>query len=286
MELATVTLAGLRCQALRPEREALGAPLVLIHGLGGGTWSWENFQRAAAARGRASYAIELPLHQRPAVPDRMLGRYGVESYALHCAAALEQVGDCFVMGHSMGGLIAQLLAQAFRRRGYIFLASAPPWHMMRPPYGKLWRYAFLHPFGDLLPPLGRRAMKMDGGMSRQLVTNRIPAACLADVEAREVPDSGRAALQMAVGLVRVDPRRVTDPCLVIGGLADRLIPAAEQRRLAAYYGARLRLFDRAHMLIIEPEWEEVAACALDWMAEVEGAGRAAPAQPRAAGAKG
>jgi pimeloyl-ACP methyl ester carboxylesterase len=286
VELITETLAGLRCQVLRPRREPTGAPLVLIHGLGGGTWSWENFQRAAAAAGRASYAIELPLHQPGARPDPMLGRYSVEHYAVHCAAVLEQIGDCFVMGHSMGGLIAQLLAQAFARRGFIFLASAPPWHMMRAPYGKLWRYAFLHPLADLLRPVARRAMKMDGVMSRNLVNNRIPPELLAEVAAREVPDSGRAAMQMAVGLVRVDPRRVASPCLVIGGLADRLIPPAEQRRLAAYYNARVRLFDRAHMLNIEPEWEEVAACALDWMAEMETAGEpVAELQTRAATAE-
>ncbi|MGH9507050.1 MAG: alpha/beta hydrolase [Terriglobales bacterium] len=269
-EITTEIIAGLRCQILRPERAMAGAPLVLIHGLGGGTWSWENFQRAAAARGRASYALELPLHRPGVPPDPLLGRYGVETYALHCAAALAEIGDCFVVGHSMGGLIAQKLAQAFNRRGYVLLASAPPWHMMRPPYGALWRYAFLHPFGDLLRPLRRRTMMMDRGMSRNLVNNRIPPEQLEMVESHEMPDSGRASVQMAFGMVKVDPRRVTSPCLVMGGLADLLIPASEQRRLAEFYHAPLRLFDRAHMLIIEPGWEAVAASALDWMAEIEG----------------
>lgn len=263
---------GLRCQVLRAERET-GAPLALIHGLGGGTWSWQNFQRAAAAAGRSSYAMELPLHRPGRDPDPLLGRYGVETYALHCAAALAEIGDCFVMGHSMGGLIAQKLAQAFHRRGYVFLASAPPWHMMRAPYGRLWRYVFLHPFSDLCRPLSRHTMKMDRGMSRKLVNNRIPPDQLAMVESHEMPDSGRASVQMALGMIKVDPRRITSPRLVIGGLADLLIPSGEQRRLAAFYGAPLRLFDRGHMLIIEPGWEAVIANALAWMTEIERQGQ-------------
>lgn len=279
-EITAEHRGGLRCQALRPEQEA-GAPVVLIHGLGGGTWSWANFQRAAAAAGRASYALELPLHQPGASPDPLLGRYGVETYALHCAAALAEIGDCFVIGHSMGGLIAQKLAQAFPRRGYVFLASAPPWHMMRAPYGQLWRYVFLHPLSDLFRPLSRRTMKMDRGMSRNLVNNRIPPEQLAMVESHEMPDSGWASVQMAFGMVKVDPRRVASPSLVIGGLADLLIPPSEQRRLAAFYGAPLRLFDRGHMLIIEPGWEAVIASALEWMAEIE-RDRHAPAPRRVA----
>jgi len=76
---------------------------------------------------------------------------------------------------------------------------------------------------------------------------------------------------MVVGLVSVDRHRVTSPCVVMAGEADRLIPPSEQRRLAEFYSCPLQTFDRGHMLMIEPGWEEVAEAILTWVAALDSA---------------
>lgn len=276
MQVRETRVAGLTCTLVAPESGAFPLPILFIHGLGGGRWGWENFQRRAAAQGWRSYAIELPLHdlRRDSPPDPRLGDYSVESFALACAAALAEIGDCFVVGHSMGGLIAQKLAENFPRPGYVFLCSAPPWHMMRRAYWPMWKHLLRHPVREIFRSINGDTMALDEALENELVNNRLAAEQRHAVYERDAPDSGRASLQMALGLVKVDERRVHSPRLVVGGLADRLIPPCEQRKLAERYQCPLRLFDRGHMLIIEDGWEEVADALFDWMTAIADDGRA------------
>lgn len=268
-------LGQLKCQVVSPGAGAAHAPMdvLLVHGLGGGIWGWEAFQRHFAARGHRTVAIELPGHgfepeadgKKPP-RDEYLGICSVETYALHVAAAMRELGPCIVIGHSMGGLIAQKLAEAHQQPGYVFLASAPPWHMFRRAYAGMWRQLLRHPLRQFLSPLAGGTLVLDQKMQDKLVNNRLPPEVRADIYHRDVPDSGRASMQMVAGLVSVDVRRVVSPCLVVGGLDDRLIPPSEQRRLAEKYNCPLQFYDRGHMLMIEPGAEEVADGILQWMA--------------------
>src|SRR5487761_189040 len=128
----------LECIVAEPEGAARGLPLLLLHGLGGGAWCWENFQRRLAERGRRSIAPELPYHA--AGTNDRLGDFTIETFALFAAGTMEAIGNCFVAGHSMGGLMAQKLAESFDRAGYVFVCSAPPWHMFRQAYWPMWRW--------------------------------------------------------------------------------------------------------------------------------------------------
>lgn len=269
-------LGQLNCQVASPVGAAAVRPeakpaLLLVHGLGGGIWGWEPFQEYFARRGYRSFAIELPGHAPPDPlrnghgPDEYLGICSVETYALHVAAAMDELGPCIVIGHSMGGLIAQKLAEAHSQLGYVFLASAPPWHMFRRAYAPLWRHLLMHPWRQFLAPLSGSTLVLDHSLQDKLVNNRLPPEVREDINHRDVPDSGRASMQMVAGLVSVDVRRVHSPCLVVGGLDDRLIPAIEQRKLAERFHCPLQLYDRGHMLMIEPGAEEVAGGIERWI---------------------
>ncbi|MGH9392845.1 MAG: alpha/beta fold hydrolase [Terriglobales bacterium] len=266
MRTEHVQLGPLACLLTLPAGVETGPPLVLIHGLGGGVWGWDFFQRHFARCGRRSYALELPGHgdeRDPITADKM-GQYSVETYALWVAAAWAEVGPCVVVGHSMGGLVAQKLAESQAQLGYVFLASAPPWHMFRRAYWPMWKHLLRHPWREVLLPLSGNTLVLDSTLQDALVNNRLSPAVRADIACRDVPDSGRASMQMVVGLVSVDVHRVSSPCLVVGGLDDRLIPASEQRRLAEFYHCELQLHDRGHMLMLEEGWEAVADGILAW----------------------
>lgn len=286
MRTEQVRLGQLNCLAAYPDRPdrplpddalisaaAAAPPVVLVHGLGGGNWGWEYFQQYFAQHGVTTYALELPGHGAQVDPHtaRRMGTYSVESYALWVASALAELGRSVVIGHSMGGLIAQKLAESQCQEGFIFLASAPPWHMFRRAYKRMWSYILRHPWQEIVAPLTGRPMLMDSGMQAELVNNRLPPEIRADVSRQDVPDSGRACVQMAVGLVSIDVKRVASPCLVIGGLADRLIPPSEQRRLAEFYGCPLQMYDCGHMLMLEPGWEQVADGILGWITQLPAA---------------
>jgi len=279
MRSETLKLGPLDCLLTLPAGPETGPPMLLVHGLGGGIWGWDFFQRYFAKRGSRSYAVELPGHgdlRDPATAERM-GTYSVETYALWVAAALHEieraVGPCVVVGHSMGGLVAQKLAESHAQLGYVFLASAPPWHMFRRAYWPMWKHLLRHPWREVLLPLTGNTLVLDSSLQDALVNNRLPPAVRAEIYCRDVPDSGRASMQMVVGLVSVDTNRITSPCLVVAGSDDRLIPASEQRRLAEFYHCAIQLHDRGHMLMLEDGWQEVAETILTWAAAL----RPAPA---------
>ena len=273
MQSLRTRFGQLNCLVARPEGEESGPPLLLIHGLGGGIWGWEPFQRRFAQYGHASYALELPGHGNDndrATAERM-GTYSVETYALWVAAAMAEIGRrLVVVGHSMGGLVAQKLAESHRQLGYVFLASAPPWHMFLKAYVPMWRHVLRHPWQELVWPLCGGTVVLDSNLQDDLVNNRLTTAQRAEIALRDVPDSGRASMQMAVGLVSVDKRRIHSPCLVVGGTDDRLIPASEQRRLAEFYRCPLQMHDRGHMLMIEDGHEAVADGVREWTLKLAG----------------
>jgi pimeloyl-ACP methyl ester carboxylesterase len=73
--------------------------------------------------------------------------------------------------------------------------------------------------------------------------------------------------------VGIDPRRLRGPRLVVSGTDDRLIPPAIHRKLAARFGAEYREYpNRAHYIMREPGWEEVADDVMQWFEEAR-AGR-------------
>jgi pimeloyl-ACP methyl ester carboxylesterase len=273
MQSLRTRFGQLNCLVAEPEGPETGPPLLLIHGLGGGIWGWEPFQRRFAEHGHASYALELPGHGNDndrETAERM-GTYSVETYALWVAAAMAEIGRrLVVVGHSMGGLVAQKLAESHHQLGYVFMASAPPWHMFRKAYVPMWRHVLRHPWREVVWPLCGGTVVLDSNLQDDLVNNRLTPTQRAEIALRDVPDSGRASMQMTVGLVSVDVRRIHSPCLVVGGSDDRLIPASEQQRLAEFYRCPLQMHDRGHMLMIEDGHETVADQIREWARQLTG----------------
>jgi pimeloyl-ACP methyl ester carboxylesterase len=88
-----------------------GPPVLLLHGLCGEAREWEG----TATRLRPRFRV-LALDQRGhGSSDRAPGRYGRDAYVADAAAAIVQLGlaPAAVVGHSMGGLNAYLLAARY-----------------------------------------------------------------------------------------------------------------------------------------------------------------------------
>jgi len=66
----------------------------------------------------------------------------------------------------------------------------------------------------------------------------------------------------------VDAERVRCPMLVVAAEDDLFIPPNIVKRIAARYGATLRVMEnRGHMVIVEPGWEKLAADVEHWIRE-------------------
>src|SRR3989454_10508676 len=93
--------------------------------MNGGAWYLRPWLYAAAQSGWDSWAVNLRGHHgsRP-VTD--LGRVSVSEYVEDVEDCLRQFGEAVVIGHSMGGLIAQKVAEGGRVRAAVFATSAAP----------------------------------------------------------------------------------------------------------------------------------------------------------------
>lgn len=225
-----------------------------------GSWCWEHYLRAAAEAGWNAWALNLSGHHGSR-PVSNLGEVGIADYVQDVLDCLRVLGEVVLVGHSMGGLIAQKVAEVGGVRAAVFLTSAAPKGILVLRWPVLWRmtrYAF--PMGANRPFLATRP-DMDA-----LVGNRLSPERQAEMYARMVPESGRAARELAFGLIPVDEARVNCPRLVVGAQWDQITPVAVQRRIAAKYAAEyVEAAGHGHMLMLEEGWEESFKKILSWI---------------------
>ena len=263
----TVEIDGL---AVAVARGAAGTaprpPLLLVHGLSGGAWYWARYQAFFAERGYTSHAPDLR-GRGASRPVADLGRVAMADYvadALAVARALP--APPVVIGHSMGGLVAQKLAEAGAVRAAVLLCPAPPRGIVLA-NASLARRQLKH----LPAMLASRPLAGSRADHDHMTFNRVPEPERAALFARLVPESGRVARELSLGAVSVDAARVRCPVLAVTASDDRFVPPAVVRRVARKYGAPcLVARGHGHFLVWEPGWEGPAGRIERWIAE-EGA---------------
>lgn len=85
-----------------------GAPIVLLHGFGGDRQTWLNIQTALAPKKR-SIAFDLPGHGE-ALDWPRIGHAGVSAKAVAQSLEALDLQRVHLVGHSMGGAVAALIA--------------------------------------------------------------------------------------------------------------------------------------------------------------------------------
>jgi pimeloyl-ACP methyl ester carboxylesterase len=247
----------------RPETPRGKPPVLLIHGMFAGAWAWEKYQPYLAQHGYESYAINLR-GRDGSRPVQDIGQTSLMDYVADAAEVATALNNPIVMGHSMGGLVAQKLAEAGKCRAMILIASAAPrgiplasWLLIKNQAKRL-RALLL---SEALPP--------DRKEADLLVFNRTPPDDSDRSFALMSTDSGRVGRQLSIGVIAVQESRIKAPVLVMTGLDDRLVPPRVARALARKYRAELREYaGLAHNILAEPGWERPCADAVAWMDRV------------------
>lgn len=110
----------------RVHGDAKAPPLVLLHALEEGALDWDAFAGELGARWRV-IALDLPGHGRSHRP----ATYSFEAMADDVTAALDVLGleRTALVGHSMGGTVAYLIAQTHPERisALVIEDVIPPW---------------------------------------------------------------------------------------------------------------------------------------------------------------
>ncbi|HEX9483169.1 MAG TPA: alpha/beta hydrolase [Gemmatimonadaceae bacterium] len=250
---------GLFVDTVLPE-DVTGAPVLCLHGLFAGSWVFEQLLPLIAARGHPAHALAFRGHPPgPPIPD--IGRQSVTDYALDATAAARALDRPIIIGHSLGGLVALILAGRNLARAVVLVSPAPSrgvsvftpqllLRTMRYVPSLLFSRAFLPAASDI----------------DALVLNVVPPDERGPIRERLIADSGRAAREAALGVFRIPPRAVRTPMFVVGCEHDRFIPSRVAEKVARKYDAPLHIAkNHGHFLLAEPGWQQEAGVILDWI---------------------
>jgi pimeloyl-ACP methyl ester carboxylesterase len=263
MGVKTEELDGLRVDHAEPVGERRTFPLLLVHGLWADAWVWERWLPFAAARGWDTWAVHLR-GRSGSRPVAALGKVRISEFVRDVRDTLNAIGPAVLVGHSMGGLLAQLVAATDERvRAAAFMCAIPPRGIVALTGPMLLRSP------RFLPALaGGRAFVPRRADAQALICNASPRSVLDDYLARAIADSGMAARELAFG-VKVDPVGVVCPVLVLGTGEDRISPPSVQPKLARRYDAELvQLGGLDHLHMIGERWQGPADAVLGWAERV------------------
>lgn len=216
--MAMITLTNQRIFYTQPQKSAGGATLLLVHGAGGSHLDWPvEIQRLPHT---AVYNLDLPGHGRSDGP----GHASIDAYTdavaeFIDALALERV---VVVGHSMGGAIAQTLGlrRLPRLVGLVLVGASA-----RLRVADAILVGILPRFADTVDLITRFAWGPDApaplvARSRERMLATDPAVFHSDFLACDAFD------------VRAQVAQIGLPTLVISGAEDKMTPLKHGRFLA------------------------------------------------------
>ncbi len=248
--------------------------VLLIHGMWGKGAYWARFAARLEAAGYHCHAPDL-LHHDIAPNDpapQALGTLSLTDYLDDLEAKIRAFDErAVIIGHSMGGLLAQQLAA--RGLGSALVALAPA------PSAGMWpiRLKPLKVFGPILAHPGW--WKEPHKPTWQGVRTTIFNAGVPEDEARRefanyVWDSGRVLFELSNWFLdrrraaAVNRERIRVPTLIIGGQQDAIVPIGWVRSAARAFRGRAEYEEYpeyGHWLVGEPALETVAMRVLGFL---------------------
>jgi pimeloyl-ACP methyl ester carboxylesterase len=258
--IETIRVDDLTVSCARPVN-ATRRPVLFVHGYFATSSMFTNWLPFFASHDVPAYAVNLR-GRGGSRGDVDLGRVTISDFVDDAEKVARHLGKPVVVGHSMGGLVAQCLAARDAVYAAVLISPAPPRGItvMSPRLAiKQLKY---------LPAIfGSRPVLPSREDLREIVFNRTPRELQDEMLNQLVPDSGRAGKEMSISGVPVDRDRVRCPMLVIGARDDQFIPVKIAERVARRYGAPVRILEgRGHMSIVEPGWESLADSIEQWIA--------------------
>ncbi len=240
--------------------------VLLIHGGWHGPWCWDDFGHRLTERGHEVRAVQLRGHDR--TPGRIWHR--VHHYLDDVErAAAEFAEPPVLVGHSLGGLLAQMYLERNPAPGAVLMASIPPGGMIRPAA----RFAARHPLaflkGNLL--LSLRPLVGTTALVREMFFSPDTPQDVVDNCEAHLQDESYPAFVDVLFFTLPRPRRVrATPMLVMGTDRDGFFTIDEIRRTASAYGTEAEIYrGMGHNMMLDPGWQEVADRVDAWVQETD-----------------
>jgi non-heme chloroperoxidase len=247
--------------------------IVMIHGMWGSGWYWENFKGFFETKGYRCVIPTLRFHDMDpkGIPDPRLGATSLLDYAEDLEKLIRELQvRPILMGHSMGGLLAQILGSRGLAKALVLLTPASPRGIIA------LKASVIKSFWSGLTTWGfwRKPFRQTFDEAAYSMLNLMPFESQKSIYDQFVYESGRAAFEIGFwlfdskGAARVDESKVTCPVLIIAGEKDRIVPASVTRKIAEKY-KRVSTYkefpDHSHWVVGEPGWQEIAEYIKEWL---------------------
>lgn len=246
--------------------------VVFVHGMYMTPDSWRDWRTAFEDRGYETLAPAWPGRDgEPAAlranPDPALKELELAHVVDVYRQAIAELGDreVWLVGHSMGGLVVQLLLQEDLAVAGVAIDSAPPKGVSST------KWSFVRSNAAVLWP-GSAPIRPSLKQFRYAFAHTLPEAEVAAIYDRYVvPESRRVGRGPTTDTAAIDFAADRPPLLLIAGEEDHIIPASLVEKTAAAYAPSpavtdlLRFQGRTHWIVGQDGWEEVCSAALDWL---------------------
>ena len=180
----------------------------------------------------------------------------------------EQAEPPILIGHSLGGLVAQMAAARAPVRALVLLAPSAPWGVPGGSLGEAISAVSLYGLGAFW----MQAIDPDYASAKAYSLDRLTSGERHAIFERMVPESGRALWETLnwwldpMTTTSVPPSAIKAPVLALAGDRDHIHPPATVTQVAERLGGEFRLLDgMSHWLVAEPGWETAAGVCLDWL---------------------
>jgi pimeloyl-ACP methyl ester carboxylesterase len=252
-----------------PSAPRRAPPVLFLHGSWHGAWCWaENFLDYFAANGFAAYALSFRGHCESEGCERLRWTR-IRDFVADVAAVVDMLpSPPILIGHSMGGFVAQKYLEGRSLPGMVLVASAPPRGLLR----SLFRLMRREPLAVLksAAALSLWPIVADADRARALFFSpSMPREQASRYCARLQDDSYLAYLD-CLALDLVDVQKISTPALVTGASLDAVIQPDLVAATARAYGVEPVMFETmAHDMMLELDWRKLADAILAWVETLE-----------------
>lgn len=247
-----------------PEKPKFNSPLVFAHGLWSGSWCWQPWATHFANLGWECWAVNFRGRFEKNAPEVLK-----EVDFQRCVEDLSRVVRSTIfppilVGHSLGGLIAQKVAEKESLSALVLLSSLPPQEVPLAPSRTL-RLLRLKYFPLIW--LRRSFRPEERDFARSWLAS-VAGHRRMGIYGQSVPESSHLVSEFFGRRVRVEPGRIACPVLVIGGREDRVVPVDWQKVMAKrLVGEFLEYAGHGHWIMQEEGTDKIISDLHRWLVQ-------------------
>ena len=251
--------------------------LIFVHGMFQNGKSWDKWAEFFSQKGYNCIVPSWPLHEgepselRSDIPYG-LGELTFDRVLNHIQAIASSYDNPILIGHSVGGLVAQVLLDRGVISAGIAIAPVAPNRMID------FDWSFMKNAATITNPLkGDEPVLMDADMFHEAFANTL-SKDQAEIafEMSATHDSRNVLRGCMTDSGKIDLDEPHGPLLIIGAEKDEIIPCSLTEKNAKAYKDDGSVTDfrefknRSHYICGEPGWEEVAEYVLSWIEQRQG----------------